>query len=112
LLHCWVKPIQSVGLAPIVSDSNPQETFVTDRGHSTPGTIRREMLIDVLDDREIQTIGGLIWMWQCDLLRLNAKQTRSLFWMMTMKATTMSTWRKQVVEDSDDEVVGLKVLNT
>jgi hypothetical protein len=70
------------------------------------------MLIDVLDDREIQTIGGLIWMWQCDLLRLNAKQTRSLFWMMTMKATTMSTWRKQVVEDSDDEVVGLKVLNT
>jgi hypothetical protein len=33
---------QSVGLAPIVSENDPQGTFVTYRGESTPGTIRKE----------------------------------------------------------------------
>ena len=59
---------QSVGLAPIVSENNPQGTFVTYRGESTPGTIRKDFFItdaitvaeNLLDVREIQTVGGLM----------------------------------------------------
>jgi hypothetical protein len=72
-----------------VSDSNPQGTFVTYRGHSTPGTIRKE--ID--DDQEIQTLGGLILDVEMRSSETEAEETRSLFWMMTMKAMTMWTWR-------------------
>jgi hypothetical protein len=87
-----------------VSDSNPQGTFVTNRGHSTPGTIRKEIddvnppgdwgvNADILDDQEIQTLGGLILDVEMRSSETEAKQTRSLFWRMTMKATTMWTWR-------------------
>jgi hypothetical protein len=83
-----------------VSDSNPQGTFVTNRGHSTPGTIRKEIddvnppgdwgvNADILDDQEIQTLGGLILDVEMRSSETEAEQTRSLFWMMTMKATTM-----------------------
>jgi hypothetical protein len=59
---------QSVGLAPIVSENDPQGTFVTYRGESTPGTIRKEFFEtnaisgaeNLLDVREIQTVGGLM----------------------------------------------------
>jgi hypothetical protein len=55
----WV--FQSVGLA-------PQRKFVTYRGESTPGTIRKEFFEtnaisgaeNLLDVREIQTVGGLM----------------------------------------------------
>jgi hypothetical protein len=60
---------QSLGLCPIITDSDPTGTFVTYQGPTTPGTVRKGLLLanSVLAEaeetwnlRENRTIGGLM----------------------------------------------------
>jgi hypothetical protein len=73
------------------------------------------MKIDVLDDREIQTIGGLNLDVKCDLLRLKPNKRDILLDDDEGDDADVEDSKGEgtpvvEVEDSDDEVIGLEVV--
>jgi hypothetical protein len=66
-----LRVFQSVGLSPIITETDPIGTFLTYRGPTTPGTFLRSSSVatdtdsvcaaqEILNARETQTIGGLL----------------------------------------------------